>query len=281
VGILLAILVALVTVGPFVILAVSLVMEEGCLRYGVFAAGWIFSAFSGMIVTGLVLGLVVGGLDLGSGVFESLGPVGVFAFILGYPAAAWWGRRWLQALPRERRLAWKQSLTGGALLGFGAGSVAGLLRSAASGFGGFGGGSFGGGGASGSWSGSAASSAAGPASGTAASAPGASTGAASASAPMGAAGASGAADGWWARFKAWGRRFRWYHGVGFVLAVLAFAALGAWTMAALRGDTEFLVLVLGSGAVYGGYRLWRRLASSDARDTDTSFQGGEASASWS
>jgi hypothetical protein len=52
-------------------------------------------------------------------------------------------------------------------------------------------------------------------------------------------------------------------------------------MAALRGDTGFLVLVLGSGAVYGGYRLWRRLASSDARDTDTSFQGGEASASWS
>jgi hypothetical protein len=238
-------------------------------------------------VTGLVLGLVVGGLDLGSGVFESLGPVGVFAFILGYPVAAWWGRRWLQSLPRERRLAWKQSLTGGALLGFGAGSVAGLLRSAASGFGGFGGGSFGGGGAAGSWSGSAASGATAPASGSAAATSGASPGATGAAAPAGAvgAGASGAADGWWARFKAWGRRFRWYHGVGFVLAVLAFAALGAWTMAALRGDTGFLVLVLGSGAVYGGYRLWRRLASSDAQEDvqepDTTFRGGEASASWS
>ena len=297
VGGLLVVLVLLAVVAPFVVLAVSLVMDGGCLRYGVFAVGWLLSGFGGTAVT-LVIGLfATEALGLSSDVFESIALVVISAYFFGYPVAAWWGWRWLQSLPRKRRRAWKQTLTGGALFGFGAGATAGLAPAAGSGFGGFGGGSFGGGGASGSWSASSAGKAAASASGKASSATGTSAGGAGTS--VGGAGASGsaglpatgaaagatAADGWWDRLQKQWRRFRWYHGVAFVLAGLSFAALGAWVVAALQQKVNPGVVALGSLWAFVGFVLWRWLgppaSRPSGRPSDPEFQGGEASGAWS
>jgi hypothetical protein len=298
---LLAIFAGFIAIAPVVTLAVSLVMDDGWLRYLVFAAGWAFSFFSGGIVSGLLGVVAAEVLGLGSGLLESVLPVGVVAFLLAYPVAAWWGRRWFQSLPREQYLAWKQALTGGALLGFGAGSIANLLRSAipvsggsgggGGGFGGFGGGSFGGGGAGGSWSASAGgASTSGTATSTGASATGASAGASS-SVSSGAAApavvsrtapaAGSSTDGWGSLLAAWLQRFRWVHGVLFALALLSFAVIGAWSAEYLWRDTGLLVLVLGVGGAYGLYTLWRGWAPSVSPVPDREFQGGEAASSWS
>lgn len=282
VGLLLVLSVTLGAIGPFVILAVALVVDRGWLRSLLFAVGWVGAVACGMTAGGVLVGALGELLSLSSGTVERLAPAGVLALALGYPAAAWWGLRRLQSMSRERYLAWKQSLTGGALLGFGVGSAAHALRTAVSlksgsgGFGGFGGGSFGGGGASGAWSASGTGGAASAASGPASSATGSSVGGAVS------AGAGTEAIGTWARLRRWGRRFRWYHGVVFVLALFFFSLLGLGSAAALQTSTDLIVLVLVLGGLYGGYRLWcwgRRSAPSNSPATD--FQGGEASASWS
>lgn len=293
VGILLIVLGGLAVVAPFIVLAVSLVMEGGCLRSLVFAAGWAFSFFGGGIVSGLLGVVATEALGLGSGLLENVLPVGIVILLLAYPIAAWWGRRWFRSLPREQYIVWKQALTGGALLGFGVGSIANLLRSAipvsggSGGFGGFGGGSFGGGGAGGSWSASAGgASTSGAATSAGASATGAPAGASSGTtAPAVVSGTapvtSSSAGGWGSLLPTWLRRFRWIHGVLFALALFSFAVLGAWNVEYPWRDTGLLVLVLGIGGAYGIYTLWRWWAPSASPFPDREFQGGEAAASWS
>jgi uncharacterized membrane protein (DUF485 family) len=290
VGILLALLVLLAVVSPFAILAVSLVMDKGCLRYVVFAAGWVFSGFGGMVATGVLGVFATEALGLGSDLFQGIAQVVIPVYFFGYPVAGWGGRWWLRSLPREQRRAWKRTLTGGALFGFGTGATAGIIPTVGGGFGGFGGGSFGGGGASGSWSASGAGKAAASASGAASSSAAASAGGAGASGSTGlpttgAAAGAAAADGWWDRLRERWRRFRWYHGVAFVLAGLSFAALGAWLMAALQQKVNPGVVALGSLWAFAGFALWRWLARPASRPPDRSsdpeFQGGEASGAWS
>jgi uncharacterized membrane protein YgcG len=204
-------------------------------------------------------------------------------FLWGYPIVAWWGQKKLEAMPRDEYQAWDQTLTGGALLGFGAGSVTSLLRSVVAlksggGVGGFGGGSFGGGGASGSWSGAAA-----PVSGAAQMNPVISSNrdpevasdSSSAERPAQSAGR-------WTRLSRWIRKFQWYHGVAFVLATLVFVPIGLGTVHALQ-DLRVLVFVLGATLVYGALRLIRRNSVSHPSvvDPGSSFRGGTGSSSWS
>ena len=304
-------LMSLLLAFPTVLLAVSLVMDGGCLRYLLFGVGWLFAVFYGSLTGALVAEGILGLEFLVKPIF--------YVFTWGYPAVAYWGHQTLQSMPPERYQAWKQTLTGGALLGFGAGSIAGLLRSAASGFGGFGGGSFGGGGAGTSWSGAsgAASGASSTAPGSASAAAGGTSTATAGGASAGAAGsgattvgssakaatvetgiavdASGGdetspdapadtsdAPGLWARFKQWIRKFQWYHGLAFILVTLVFVPLGLGTMQAVQ-NTEFFVFVLACVVVYGGYNLFRRYSGSShtVLTTISSFRGGEASSSWS
>jgi hypothetical protein len=290
-GPIIAIILGLLFAFPAILLGVSLVMDGGCLRYLLFGVGWIFSMIYGGIV-GVIIGEMIG--------LEFLIKPTFYVFMFGYPVVAYWGHKKLQAMPDEQYRAWDQTLTGGALLGFGAGSIAGLVRSAASGFGGFGGGSFGGGGASGSWSGasgtagSATSTAAGGTSSTAAgtattAAGGASeaaavaTGAAPGVTGTGSAGAeTNGSRGWWTRLRQWFQKFQWYHGLAFVLATLVFVPLGLGTMQALQ-NTKFFVFTLVCVVVYSGYKLLRRYpdAPEAALTKISSFHGGEASSSWS
>jgi uncharacterized membrane protein YgcG len=287
-------LMSLLLAFPTVFLAVSLVMDGSCLRFILFGVGWLCA----LILGGLVAALV------GEGIFEIefLSKSIFYLFTWGYPVAAFWGHRKFQSMSPERYQAWKQSLTGGALLGLGAGSIAGLARSAASGFGGFGGGSFGGGGASGSWSGtsgtagSAASTAAGGTSSTAAGTATTAAGSTSEAAALttgaapGVAGteSAGAPDegagsrGWWTRLRQWFQKFQWYHGFAFVLVTLVFVPLGLGTMQALQ-NTKFFVFALVCVVVYSGYKLLRRYpdAPEAVLTTISSFHGGEASSSWS
>ncbi|MFB6274422.1 MAG: hypothetical protein ABEL51_16180 [Salinibacter sp.] len=116
---------------PAAALGVSLVMEVGCLRYIFFGMGWLCA-----ICHGLLTG-AIGGEGVPALTFLTK-PI-AHVFVWGYPIAAYWGHRKPQSMPEERYWAWDQTLTGGALLGFGAGSIAGLFRSVGSGFGGFGG----------------------------------------------------------------------------------------------------------------------------------------------
>lgn len=281
---------------PATLLAVSLVMEGGCLRYILFGLGWVFAIFYG-----LLLGAIVGEEILGLAFLVE--PVG-YTFVWGYPVAAWWGKQKLQSMRREQYQAWEQTLTGGALLGFGMGSIANLLRSIftlkGGGFGGFGGGSFGGGGASGSWSG--ASGAAGGVSSGATGSAASSTASTATTVAQGTAQAAATAavpskagdplpdsssktshsKGFWARLRHWFQKFQWYHGVIFVLVVLVFVPLGLGTMQALQ-NRDVLIFVLVCTIVYGGIRFLRRNpeAPTSALSTISSFGGGEASSSWS
>lgn len=291
-GPILAILLGLLLAFPTVLLAVSLVMDGGCLRYILFGIGWLFAIFYGLLT-----GALVGKALLGLGFLVT--PI-THLFMWGYPVAAYWGYKKLQSMPPEQYRAWDQTLSGGALLGFGAGSIAGLARSVASGFGGFGGGSFGGGGASGSWSG--ATSAAGSASATVAG--GASSTGAAATATGGSAQAAAVAAGtapgvaterstgpatdssdsrgFWTRLRRWVQKFQWYHGFAFVLVTLVFVPLGLGTIQALQNTTVFVV-VLVCVVVYSGYKLLHRHpdAPESVLRRISSFRGGEASSSWS
>jgi len=261
-----AILVGLLLAFPAILLGVALVMDGGCLRYLLFGVGWIIALFYGLLA-GLLIGEGLLGLEF------LIEPI-FYTFTLGYPAAGYWGRRTLQSMPEERYKAWEQTLTGGALFGFGAGSIAGLLRSAASGFGGVGGGSFGGGGASGSWSGTSGAASASSAAGSA-SAPAA---AESSSDPS----TSASSRGFWTRLRQWFQKFQWYHGFVFGLATLVFVPLGLGTMWALQ-NTKFFVFALVGAVLYSGYKLLKNnpdIPQTAVRSL-SSWGGGEASGSWS
>lgn len=284
-GPIITILLGLLLAFPTVLLAVSLVMDGGCLRYILFGLGWLCA-----VIYGLLTGAVVGEAILG---FEFLAAPIAYVFIWGYPIVAYWGYKMLRAMPADQYHAWDQTLSGGALLGFGAGSVVGLARSVASGFGGFGGGSFGGGGASGSWAG--ATSAAGSVSaatgaGTSAATVGARgtsqavvmAGAAAGGSDDGSSSTSSEAGGVWARLRRWFQKFQWYHGFAFVLVTLVFVPLGLGAMRILENTTVF-VAVLVCVLAYTGYKFLHRTpdGSDSAPPPIASFRGGGAASSWS
>jgi hypothetical protein len=88
--------------------------------------------------------------------------------------------------------------------------------------------------------------------------------------------------GTWARLRRWGRRFQWYHGVAFALALFFFSLLGLGSAEALQTNTDLFVLVFVLVGLYGSYRLWRwGQTSAPSFFSTADFQGGEASASWS
>lgn len=289
----LVLLLGIVVGVPTGLLAVCLVMDSGCLRAALFIVGWGIALLSGTI-TGGILALILEGVGLGS---ETIGEAmlsnvfgaGPFLFFFGYPVAAVFGKRWFDSMSRERFLTWKQTLTGGAMLGFGVGSVAHLLRSVfalkGGSFGGFGGGSFGGGGASGSFQGTAvgaSSSAAGGASGAAAGSAGVAPGVAgTGGAATASSGTSTSVRTYLTRAKDWLLRFQWYHVLAFLLITLIFVPLGLGTVEILQ-NTEVLVSVLLFGAGYLAYRTWNPDAISKWSSAlqDAGFQGGEASGSW-
>ena len=291
-AIFLTILIAIagVFVGGFA--AVSIFMDTGCLRFFVFALGWGPAAFIGLFI-GLLLSEMTG--------LEFLMSLSTKTLFWGYPIAWGVGLHHAKQLPEDEFETWKQTLTGGALLGAGAGSVLNLARSAAVFKGG--GGSFGGGGASGSFSGGAAA--------NVQSVAAASTSGGSAAGAVALGGAAGAANvavqhaanssdaessaspdadseareptSWFhrqaLRFTRWIQRFQWYHGCAFVVVALIFIPVGLW-VAHLLQDRNLLI----AGGVIVGltivYRLWKRWATPSPSEADSSFSGGGAVTSW-
>lgn len=283
---------------PISIAAVTAAMEGGWLRTGLSGAG-VLGALAGGALTGM-LGLSLTGqvveINLTFGLLFWAIAGGGLLFAGGFFRLRALIRRWLRALPPERARTWRQTLTGGAVVGAGLGTLSSLLRSLfaakGGGFGGYGGGSFGGGGASGSWSG--ASAAGGVASGGAApSGAGAGTALSTGESAVVGAGASGAPEpgdadattdaspsssssaGLLGRVRRWTRHLQWYHAVTFALIAGAFSSLVKFTVQALEVKTALVL-----GGLLGAYALWRR-RSSDEDDRAASLRGGGASASWS
>ncbi len=288
---LLTLLAGLLLAFPVVLLGVSLVMDGGCLRYLCFGAGWLCSIF---------LGLLAGIATTALGVDFLFTPT-IHVFIWGYLLAGSWGKKKLESMPPDQYQAWKHTLTGGALLGMAAGSVASLFRSAASGFSGFGGGSFGGGGAGSSWtggSGIAGSGASTTATGGTSSAIGKATTVVGGSATaVGTDTVPNEGDersrspspfensgsrGFWTRLRRWFQKFQWYHGFAFLLTALVFVPLGLGTMQALQ-NTTVLIIVLVCAVAYVGYKLLRPALEPPQAVLAalSSFRGGEASSTWS
>jgi hypothetical protein len=236
--------------------AVSIFMDTGCLRLLIAALGWGIAVLSGLVV-GLIAGSALGGI-------EAFLLIGLFGSGFLYLAAWHRGHQHAQQLSETDRLTWKHTLTGGALIGAGAGSAASLARSAGALFKG-GGGSFGGGGASGAFGGAQASAAA----------PGAiAWGAADASdsSPESAPSrgvatrlrpavanepASEPAESSAPPWRLWMRaavrplqRFRWYHGVAFVLVGIVFMPVGMGLSALLQSGHLLLGLTLVGGCLW-------------------------------
>ena len=149
---LLALLGVLLPMVTLSVLALSLLLDNGCLRGLLFLAGWsLFAPVAGAALAVLLLALA--GME---GNLSAEAGYGAQAFLIVYPIVAVFLYLYFDRLSEEKRAAWKSSLTNGALFGFGAGAVGKAATAATGGFGGFGGGSFGGGGAGGSFKGSAA-----------------------------------------------------------------------------------------------------------------------------
>ena len=258
--------------------AVAIFTDTGCLRALFFVLGGGVAMISGLVV-GLLVGSVIGG----EGPFAM---VGLFAGGMLYLFAWGWTRNRAQQLSSTDRLTWKHALTGGAIVGTGVGSFANVARSAGALFKG-GGGSFGGGGASGGFGGAQAAAAA-PVKGAAvksaavrAAAPGAlavgTAGSASSpeDSPPGDDAAAVATSsetpseneasvkqriveafgpmGTWLNAAVRPlRRFRWYHGVAFVLVGLVFMPVGMGVSAILQNGNFLLGLVLVGLSVWAG-----------------------------
>ncbi len=192
----------------------------------------------------------------------------VIACGIGYPVLFARGRRRIKQLPREEYLTWKHTLTVGTLMGTGAASAASLARSAGALLKG-GSGSFGGGGALGAFGGGSAQAAA---AAKGAAAPGAialgtvgshGSSADDASDPRPEPAATEAAAKAFAsspvsRWLAWMRaatgqlrRFRWYHGVAFVLIGVIFLPVGMGVSAILQSGRLLLGLALVGLCLWG------------------------------
>jgi len=226
--------------------AVALFSESGCLRVLLAIMGWLAALLGGLIGGGLLGTLLGGGLAFFIW-------TGVIVCGIGYLILYARAGTYIKQLPREKRLTWKHTLTGAALLGTGASSAASLGRSAGALFKG-GGGNFGGGGASGAFgSGQIAQVTAASAQGG--SAPGAvvlTSGAAAAAVRGGASVRSGRLHRWAQAVLGFARRLRWYHGVAFVLVLLIFLPVGMGVAAVFQRPRLLLWIV-------GVYTTWRAL----------------------
>jgi len=225
--------------------AVALFSESGCLRVLLAIMGWLAALLGGLIGGGLLGTLLGGGLAFFIW-------TGVIVCGIGYLILYARAGTYIKQLPREKRLTWKHTLTGGAIIGTGAGSVANLARSAGALFKG-GGGNFGGGGASGAFSGGPIAQAAVSAQGG--SAPGAvvlTSGAAAAAVRGGASVSGGRFHRWTQAVLGFARRLRWYHGVGFVLILLVFLPVGMGVAAVFQRPRLLLWIA-------GVYTVWRAL----------------------
>lgn len=293
-GVLAGLLFAVVAAFIIGFAAVSIFMDTGCLRFIVFGLGWIPACFTGFI-SGIILSDLIG--------WSVLADAGAQLGFFGYPVAWTWGYRRAKQLPREQYVTWQRTLTGGALLGAGVGSVLNLARSAAVLFKG-GGGSFGGGGASGSFGSLQTGSAH---AGVTAISPSGSSAPAGNALVLGAAGGSATTTssrvqpasstpterssdtaGLGRRLRhvvRWMRHLRWYHGCAFVLVVLIFVPVGVGAAAWLQ-DPKTLIFVTAITLAVSLYRWFHRRAAASAPTqhraphTDAPFQGGGTSDTW-
>ncbi|MFB6249781.1 MAG: hypothetical protein ABEL97_14560 [Salinibacter sp.] len=274
---------------PVSVAAVTAAMDGSWLRTVLSGVG-VVGALAGGALTGM-LGLSLTGqvvemtLTLGLLVWTIAG--GGLLFAGGFFGLRALIRRWLRALPPERARTWRQTLTGGAVIGVGFGTLSSLLRSLfaakGGGFGGYGGGHFGGGGASGSWSGASAGGGAASA-GVASAKTKTETGTAVAVTRGPEPPEPGTPDattdtspstGLFGGVLRWVRHLQWYHAATFALIAVAFSSLVKLTVQALEVKTALVLFGL-----VGAYALWRR-RSTDGGDAAAAFRGGRASASWS
>lgn len=220
--------------------SVFLFMETGCLKGLLGVLGWLAALVAGLI-NGLLLGTWVGAL-------EPFAWTGVIVGGLGYPLGLIRAQRILKQLPRADYLTWKHTLTGGAMVGTGAGSVLSAARSAGILF--KGGGSFGGGGASGSFGSAKATIAVQTATAPGAVIPGPVDMASGAATPQTSASDSRVCR-WTRAAMRQVRRFRWYHGLAFVLIVLIFLPVGMGLTAVLQRPHLHLGVAITASLIWG------------------------------
>lgn len=268
------VVVPLVSAAGFAV--VALFSGSGWLRALLAIMGWLAALLGGLTGGGLLGTLLGGGLSFFIW-------TGVIVGGVGYPILFARIRGQIKQLPREEYLTWKHALTGGALVGTGAGTAASLARSAGALFKG-GGGNFGGGGASGTFGGGpivpvtaaatpgtgASSAAAWTSNATSVAAAAPAAGMASIGAPSAptdaAAPVAGAEDERramsgsrverWTRYAlSFVRRLRWYHSIGFALVLLVFVPVGMGITATLErpyvllGIAVILTMLRGSWLV--------------------------------
>jgi len=244
--------------------AVALFMDSGCLRAVVAGLGWLSAVLYGLMIA-LVL-VDMAGLPTG---FLGLA---FWGSTLTFGLLYFWGKRRVGRLAEADRLTWKRTLTGGAFIGTGVGSMLNVARSAGALFRG-GGGSFGGGGAGGSFG--SAQAAAAPIASPGVASPGAvakgtavlghaSTSSTTAAAGI-AAGSAGIIQYVRNRSRSWLRaameqlrRLRWYHGVGFLFTLLIFVPVGLGLTAILERP-RLLLGIVGAVAMLRLFYLGVRL----------------------
>jgi hypothetical protein len=244
--------------------AVALFMDSGCLRAVVAGLGWLSA-----VLHGLMIALIL--IDMAGWPAGLLG-LAFWGSTLTFGLLYFWGRRRVGRLSEAERLTWKRTLTGGAFIGTGVGSMLNAARSAGALFRG-GGGSFGGGGAGASFGSAPAATA--PIASPGVASPGAVAqgtavlGHASTSSTTAAAGIAAGSAGILQQIRSWSRswlratmeqlqRLRWYHGIGFLFTLLIFVPVGLGLTAILERPRVLLGIV---GAVamlrlfYLGVRL--------------------------
>jgi len=244
--------------------AVALFMDSGCLRAVVTGLGWLSA-----VLYGLMIALML--IDMAGWPAGLLG-LAFWGSTLTFGLLYFWGKRRVGRLSETDRLTWKRTLTGGAFIGTGVGSMLNVARSAGALFRG-GGGSFGGGGAGGSFGSAQAATA--PIASPGVASPGAVAkgtavlGHASTSSTTAAAGIAAGSAGvlqhirnrsrsWLRAIMAQLRRLQWYHGIGFLFTLLIFVPVGLGLTAILERPRVLLGIV---GAVamlrlfYLGVRL--------------------------
>lgn len=230
--------------------AVALFMDSGCFRAIVAGLAWLST-----VLLGLIIGFVL--IDVAGWPGETL-QVAFWGSTLLFWVSYFWGKRRVARLSEADRLTWKRTLTGGAFIGTGIGSMLNVARSTGALFRG-GGGSFGGGGASGSFG--SAQAAAAPIASPGVATPGAvakgtavlghaSTSSTTAAATGIGAGSTGIIQHVRARSESWLRaaigqlrRLRWYHGVGFLFTLLIFVPVGLGLTAILERPRLLLGII--------------------------------------